>query len=169
MAIISTVGKDVAELYSGYDAQQVGMGLINPNIYATPDYQGKKVQNLVLGGISRIVYAGMEHDNSPLILTMAFESPYQTILAFNLRYVPSQIRRAILKFVLEANRNRIKSNQPILVDYHALKRAVPQSTAIVRRYKNVGIHVRETLPLVEWPKVIEEQSPFQGHYKQFMR
>mgnify|MGYP006136807815 CR=1 FL=1 len=162
--ITRSVGKDYLDMYQNYNQQQVGLGMIDPNIYATPSYQKKKIQNLVLGGISRIVYAGMEHDKEPLILTMVYESPYNTVLAYNLHYVPMAIRKNILKYVLDTNAARIKSNQPIIVDYHALKRAVPQSQYIVRRYKIVGINVRETIQLNEWPEILKEKSKWESHY-----
>ena len=167
--ITRNINRDYLDMYSGFDQQQVGLGLIQPNIYATPQYQARKIQNLVIGGISEIVYSGMEHDRSPVVLTMRYESPYNTVLAYNLNYCPQRIRQAILKFVLDANAARIKSNQPIIVDYHALKRAIPDSQYIVRRYKVVGINVRETIPLVEWPEVVKRSSGWEQHYQQFKR
>jgi len=121
--ITQNIGKDYLDMYSGYNSQRVGMGLINPNIYSTPEYQKKKIQNIVIGGISDIVYSGMEHDTMPTILTIVHENSYNTILAYNLNYIPQQLRQAILKFVLDSNAARIKSNQPLIVDYHAIKKS----------------------------------------------
>lgn len=168
-AITSGVGKDELELYTGYDHQKVGLGMMNPDIYKTPGYSKKKVQKLVIGGLSRVIYAGMEHDQQPLILPMVHESAYNTILAYNLNYLPRPLRQAMLKYVLDANANRIKSGQPIIVDYHALKRAIKESQYVVRRYKIVGLNVRETIPLVEWPEAIQKPGRWSGHYKKFMK
>lgn len=169
MALITqTVGDDYANMYNGYDSQAVGLGLIQPNIYATPSYQKKKISNLVIGGISRIVYAGMEHDPQPLVLSLFYEARYATILGLNLHYVPQKVRQAILKFVLDSNAARIRSNQPIMIDWHSLKRAVPYVQYITRRYKQVGIHVRETIPLVEWPEAIKDKSGWETHYRTLM-
>jgi len=165
--ITRTIGKDYLDMYSGYNQRDVGMGLLTPNIYATPEYARKKVQNLVIGGVSDIIYAGMEHDARPKILTMVYESAYSTILAYNLNYCPQRMRQAILKYVLDSNAARIRSNQPIIVDYHAIKKAVPDSKYIVRRYKVVGINVRETLPLVEWPDAVKAKSQWESHYMMF--
>lgn len=163
--ITQSISQDILDLYDGYDHQAVGMGVINPNIYATPQYRKKKVKNLVLGGISEIVYAGMEHDRNPLVLTMAYESAYNTVIGYNLHYCPPKMRTAILKFVLDANVARIKANQPIIVDYHALKRAIPDSAYIVRRYKVVGINVLETYELNRWPEAVKDKSRWENHYR----
>lgn len=165
--ITSSVGKDYMDMYTGYDQQSVGLGMINPNIYATPQYQKKKIQNLVLGGISEIIYAGMEHDTKPRILTMRYESVYSTVLGYNLNYCPPRMRQAILKFVLDSNAARIRANQPIIVDYASIKKAIPDSKYIVRRYKVVGINVRETIPLVEWPEAVKARSGWEQHYLLF--
>lgn len=167
--ITQSVSQDYIDMYSGYSQQQVGLGLITPNIYATQAYQKKKISNIVLGGISRVVYSGMEHDLRPLILTMAYEPQYATILAYNLHYIPPPFRQAILKFVLDSNVARIQSNQPLMVDYYAMKRAIPESQYIVRRYKVVGLNVRETIQLVEWPTIIKETSGWELHYRQKQR
>jgi|AntDeeMinimDraft_6_1070357.scaffolds.fasta_scaffold00692_2 hypothetical protein len=166
MATISTaINKDYLDAYDGYDQQQVGLGLINPSIYATPQYQKKKIKNLAIGLLSDIRYAGFEYDPSPLILPLFFESPYQTILSLNLNYVPEKYRRAIMKFVLDSNAARIKSNQSMMIDWHGLRRAVPTVQYITRRYKAVGVNVVETHPLNQVPDVIKGQSNWQNHYK----
>lgn len=167
--ITQSLNQDYLDMYSGYDQQKVGLGLIQPNIFATPAYQKKKISNIVIGGISRVIYSGVEHDLKPLILTMAYEPQYSTILAYNLHYITPKFRQAILKFVLDSNVARIKTNQPIMVDYYAMKRMIPESQYIVRRYKVVGLNVRETIQLVEWPNVVKESSGWELHYRQRKR
>lgn len=165
--ITQSLSKDTADLYRGYNQQEVGLGLINPNIYATKEYGQKKVKNLVIGGVSRIVYAGFEVDPQPLILVMGYEPRYNTVISINLHYISPTARRNALKFVLDSNIARIRSQQPILVDYYGLKRAVPPTRGAVRRYKVVGIApVRGgTIPLVEWPTIIPEISGFENHWR----
>jgi len=158
-------GPDYLKAYHGADLQDIGLGLINPNIYHSKDYQQKKIRTLGIGLLSSVVYAGFEHDTQPMILPIMQEPRYATILAYNLHYVPLDYRKAIMKMVLESNRARIKSNLPIIVDYVAIKNAIPVSQYIVRRYKQVGIGVIETYPLSEIPKVITEQSRWENHYK----
>ncbi len=99
------------------------------------------------------------------MLAMAYNPSYNVILGYNLHYCPPVMRKAILKYVLESNAARIKSNLPMLVDYHAIKRAIPDSQYIVRMYKIVGINVLETLQLNEWPSAIQDKTKWQGHYK----
>lgn len=167
MPLISqTVGQDYADMYSGYNQQKVGAGLITPDIYSTPEYSKKKIKNLVMGGISEVVYSGFETDRSPKLLSFAYETKFNTVLAFNLNYVPPNIRKNILKFVLDSNAARIKSNQPIIINYDSLKRAVPQVQGIVRRYKVVLLRPTKTYQLNEWPEVAKQRSKWQDIYKQ---
>ena len=163
--ISSSIAQDAMDMYDGFDSTSVGIGMQNPNIYATPEYQKKKIQKLVIGGISRIVYSGYDQDPEPLCLSMMLEGQYNTILALNLHYVPPPIRKNILKFIMQANAPRIKANLPLIVNYESLKRAVPQIKGIVRRYKIVGIRVVETYKLAEWPKLIQENSKYENVYK----
>lgn len=166
MATVTTsLSREYLEMYKGYNHQEVGLGVIHPNIYATPAYRKRKIKNMLIGGISKIRYAGMEHDTQPLVLTIGYESAYATILGFNLHYVPPTIRQNIMKYVLDTNMARIRQNLPIVIDYRSLKRAVPQSQYIVRRYKAVGIHLEETIPLTEWPEVAKERSKWENHYR----
>lgn len=166
-AISQNIKQDWLDMYDGFDSRQVGLGTIEPNIFATQQYQKKKQSKLLIGGLTEIVYAGMEHDRAPLILSMAHETAYNTILAYNLHYVPVQYRKAIVKFVFDSNAARIKNNEPLMIDYHALKRAIPESQYIVRRYKTVGINVLGNIPLTDWKKAIEQPSPWSNHWKQF--
>lgn len=165
--ITQSISQDYIDAYDGYDKQEVGLGLLNPNIYSTPQYRKKKINSIALGLVSTISYGGAETDSSPLVLPMVYESAYNTILAYNLRYATPTMRRAILKFVLDANANRIESNQPIIVDYYALKRAIPDSQYLVRRYKVVGVSVMDTYQLNEWADVAKKKSPFDGYYRKF--
>lgn len=170
MAVISNaVDRDTLELYQGFDQQQVGLGLINPDIYATPDYSKRKIQKLGIGILTEAVYSGFDHDPNPLMLPLTHEPAYNTILAYNLNYVPRNIRQAILKFVIDSNANRIRANQPILIDYQSLKRAIPASQYIIRRYKQVGIRPIESFSLVEWPEVIKRRSKWEGHYRKLKK
>ena len=168
MATISQFKQDWAEVYDGYDEREVGIGLSSPNIYASDEYAKKKTQELLIGGMAEIIYSGFDHDMNPLVLSMAYEPNYNTILALNLNYVPQNHRQAIIKFIFDSNRTRIKNNEPIIIDYHALKRSVPSVQGIVRRYKNVGIRVVGNVPLVEWPKAITRQSRWTQMYKRAM-
>lgn len=166
--LTSKVASDYLDIYDGYDSEKVGIGLNTG--YATKSYREKKIQNLMIGAVSDISYSGWEHDREPLIIPIISEaSRYNTILAFNLRYVPSNIRRAILKYILEANAARIRARQPLMIDYHALKRAIPQVRGIVRRYKLPGIRVVETYPLNEWASLVNIQSPHERMYRTVVR
>jgi hypothetical protein len=166
MATITTsIGKEYLDSYEGYDSKQVGIGLSNPNIYKTPGYDKKKIQSLAIGLLSEAVYSGFDHDPTPLVLPIKYESQYNTILALNLHYVPQKYRQAIMKFVLESNASRIRNNQSILVDYNSLKRAIPVAQFIIRRYKQTGLRVVETYQLNEIPNAIKGSSRFDNHYK----
>lgn len=168
MAIITqNINKDYLAAYDGYNSQQVGMGLIDPNIYASDEYRGRKISTIALGLISEVRYSGYETDPNPNILTMAYEMPYNTILAYNLNYGTPQIRRALLKYVLDSNAARIKSNQPIMVDYYGLKRLIPDSQYLVRRYKVVGLSPVETYPLTEWANVAKKSTKFDGYFLRY--
>jgi hypothetical protein len=167
MPLISqTVGQDYADMYSGYNQQKVGAGLITPDIYSTPQYSKKKIKNLVMGGISDIMYVSHDIDPNPLVLPFVMETQYSTVLAFNLNYVPPNIRKNILKFVLDSNAARIRANQPIIINYDSVKRAVPQVQGIVRRYKIVLTRPTKTYQLNEWPEVAKKRSSYQNIYKE---
>jgi hypothetical protein len=165
--ITQNISKEYLDIYDGYDKQEVGLGLLNPNIYATKNYQKKKIKAIGIGMLSKISYGGAETDASPLVLPMAYEPQYSTILAYNMRYATPVLRRSIMKFILEANAVRIKSKLPIMVDYYAVKRAIPDSQFLVRRYKVVGVSVMEAYQLNDWPILAAEKTPFDGYYKKF--
>lgn len=168
MATITTaISSDYLKAYDGYDRQKVGIGL-QTGTYASSAYAKKKIQNLAIGLLSECAYSGFDVDPTPLILPIAYESAYNTILALNLHYVPQQYRRAIMKFILDSNAARIKSNQSMMVDWHALKRAIPIVQYITRRYKTIGIRVRETFALNDIPKAITQTSPYSNHYRNLM-
>ena len=166
MATISTnVAKEYIDAYDGFDMQAVGIGL-QTGTYASPSYAKRKVQNLALGLISEIVYSGFFHDTNPKIIPLKFEPNFNTILAINLNYVPETYRRAILKFIIDSNQARIRDNQPILIDWHSLKRSVPVVQYITRRYKTTGIRIVEgNIPLSQWPDIIKGNNKWQNHYK----
>lgn len=165
MAVVSASVKDWAELYDGFDKQLIGIGLSNPNIYADDRYAKKKQGQIVLGGLASMVYSGFDHDPMPLALTFAYEPQYNTIMAFNLHYVPQIYRQAILKMVVDMNVNNIKKNKPIVVDYKKIVKKIPQAEAIIRRYKLTGIRVLGNIPIAEWGKATKERSPFSNMYK----
>lgn len=162
-SITGSIASDYLDVYDGYDSQKVGIGLAVG--YATPSYQKKKIQRLLIGAVSDVTYSGWEVDRSPLIVPIIHESRYNTILAMNLRYVPSNIRRAILKYILDSNAARIRANQPIMIDYHAMKRAIPQIRGIIRRYKLPGLRVANTFQLNEWSNVAKLPSPHESIYR----
>lgn len=61
MATVTTsMSKEYLEMYKGYTHQAVGLGTADPSIYATSAYNKKKIKNMLIGGISKIRYAGME-------------------------------------------------------------------------------------------------------------
>lgn len=165
MALITSTTRDWAEMYDGFDMQQVGIGLTNPNIYANSDYAKRKQQMLVLGGVAEIVYSGFEHDKNPLILSMEYESQYATILALNLHYCPQAYRQAILKTLLASNNANLKRNLPLIANYQILKQNVPAVEGIVRRYKVVGIRVVGNIPIIDWAKAIKGVNRWQNMYR----
>jgi hypothetical protein len=165
MALITATNRDWADMYDGFDMQKVGIGLSNPNIYATSDYARKKQQYLVLGGLADVVYSGFEHDIEPLILSMHYETQYNTVLALNLHYIPEKYRQAILKYVLAANYSNLKTNRPLIVDYYMLKHQIPAIEGIVRRYKVTGIRVVGNVPIIDWAKAIKGVSRWQDMYR----
>lgn len=166
--VLQGLSPDLISMYSGFsqNQQEVGAGLIAPNIYATPDYAERKIRSIPIGGVSDIIYSAADYDPTPTVLVIAFEPAYQTIIGLNLRYVPQRDRQAILKFVIDSNRARILSNQPMLIDWASLSRAVPRVKYITRRYKIVLVGLRKTYPLVEWPNVVKESSPYESHWRE---
>lgn len=166
--VSQSISKDLLQMYSGYDQQAVGLGL-QTGAYATPDYAKKKIGSIVLGGVTKFTYGPFDTDMRPTALIMGYEPQYNTVIGINLRYGTPRIRQAILKFVLDANKTRIKSNTPLVISYDALKRAVPAVQYMVRRYKVIGIGAAnlETVPLLEWPNVAKESTPFDGYYLKY--
>lgn len=165
MAITSKAKGDWEQLYDGFSTKDVGAGTIDPSIYATDSYKKKKIKKIMIGGLNRIVYGGAENDNNPLALTIFYNPKYGAVLSYNLDYVPKKVRKAIIDFVIKSNIKRIKNNQPIIVDYYTLKKAIPVSTKIVRLYKIQLIRVIETYPLNSWGTAINQKSNWQNHYK----
>lgn len=172
MAIISKAMGDYAKLYSGYDDNRakLGAGLLHPSIYKTPNYEKSKIDHIVVGGVSDCIYGSFITDPQPLILALGLESQYNTIIGLNLRYVPSEVRRGILKLVLDSNQARIISNQPLIVDWRMLAKAFPQFVPfITRRYKQQLLRVNNqtgkgVVPLLEWPELVNINSPFENQF-----
>lgn len=165
MAAISNNLKDWALMYHGFEPITVGIGLSNPNIYHSTSYAKLKQQVLVLGGITDIAYSGFEHDMTPQILSIKYETQYNTILAYNLHYFPQHYRQAILKVVIAMNKPRMQQQLPMYIDYHYLKDKIPQSEGIVRRYKVTGIRVVGNVPVADWPKAILGKSRWGTMYQ----
>lgn len=166
--ILNTINRETAELYNVDDVQSfinVGLGTADPNIYHSRQYQRTQINHLLPGIITRITYAGAFVDRMPLIIPIWHYPQYNAVLAYNLRYCPPQVRKAIMKYIYESNRSRIKNNQPMIVDYHRIKDAVRESEGIVRMYKQIGVGVIESFPISETPNVIQENSPHQNVYR----
>ena len=165
MPIIKNVGPELIQSYDGFDVTKVGAGS-DPDMYATQAYAKKKIQTLLIGGLSKIIYSGFDHQPDPLFMPLYLEPQYNVVTGLNLAYVPIQARKKIVEFVLKSNAARIKSNAPMLTDWQALKRAVPLVQYITRRYKVTLIRVQETFPLMEWDKaIVDEGTKWQTHYK----
>jgi len=158
MALIQGFDKEYLRLYDGFSGSvDVGPGT-QAGTYASDAYAQRKIKKLYMGGLTNIVYGGAEVDINPLVLVFRHENQYNTVLAFNLNYLPISTRKNVLKFIIESNKNRIRSQQMIMVSYDAVKRAVPQVEGCVRRYKLQLINVRETYPLVEWEEAVEKSG-----------
>lgn len=167
-SVLDPVNSELAELYQGWDREEIGLGLIQPSIYASDDYQKTKINHLVIGGLSSVIYAGFDHDPTPLILTVEHIPAYNVIVGLNLHYVPEQIRRAIVKTHIENNVNNIENGLPMKIDWHRMANAIPQVKAITRWYKQVGINVIETYGITDWPNVIQEPSRWSNHYRYYV-
>lgn len=164
MAGVTNNLKDWKEMYTGFDAKDVGIGLSDPNIYHSKAYALTKQQVLLLGCITNIVYSGFEHDQQPQILSIKYEPQYNTILAYNLHYVPQTYRQGIVKLVLSMNKPRLQQNLPLYIDYAMIKANIPASEYIVRRYKVTGINVLGNVPLKDWAKAILGPNGWQKMY-----
>lgn len=168
MALIKPADQEYFELYRGFTSLNVGAGT-DPDMYASPAYAAGKVQELYLGSLARASYAGYEHDAAPLILAIRHISIYNTVLGLNIRYLPIRDRIAVLRYVLESNRNRIRDNLPIMIDWHAMKRAIPKIAGATRMYKLPLLRVRETYPLLEWEDASKQAgTEWSNHYKKFI-
>ncbi len=166
--LLEPIGEDLADLYDGFDEREIGLGLISPSIYASEEYRETKIEHMLIGAISDCIYSGFEHDVQPRVLSLYREARYNTILGLNLNYVPESSRRAILKYVLEDNVNNIRNQLPIRVDWNGLVRAIPETEAITRRYKQVGLRVINTHRIADWPNIIQGRSQWENHYQFYM-
>lgn len=165
MAIIKNVGPELMQTYKGFDVLKVGAGT-DSSMYARDAYAKKKIQTLLMNGMSKIIYSGYDHQPDPLFIPMFLEPQYNVVTGLNLGYVPLQLRRAIVKYMLTSNEARIKSGAPMLSDWHSMKRAIPEISYITRRYKLTLIRVQETFPLMEWESAIKKEGDrWANHYK----
>lgn len=171
---MATITTDVDQLYRGYDGDlaQIGAGILNPGIYATPEYAERKVENLnPSGALATCIYAGFDNDPNPVIMTLKQEFQYNTILAINIRYMNPATRKAMFKIILDSNRARINSQSSLIISYEMLARAMPNVIPyVVRRYKQQLLRVNNStdkgvVPLVEWPEMIDINSPFENFYQ----
>ena len=169
MPIITNTGEDLYKTYKGFELHKVGAGT-DPKMYATPEYSSKKIQSLIIGGVSKIIYGGFDHQPDPLILSMGVEAGYNTVICLNLAYIPIPVRRQIIELVLKSNYQRIKSNLPMIIDYQMLKKAFQETKFIVRRYKQTLIRVVESFSLLDWQRaVVDEGTKWESHYKLIQR
>lgn len=177
MALISTAMKDYAELYKGYEENRtrIGAGLLHPSIYKTPGYERTKLENIMLGSVTDCIYGSFITDPQPLVLALSLRADINCIMGLNLRYVPSEVRQQILKFVIDSNQARILANKPLMVDWRMLAKAFPSYVPyITRLYKQQLLRVnaqtgKGVVPLIEWPELAKISSPFEGHYKSQQR
>src|SRR4030066_774491 len=149
MVAISSKKSDFLEMYDSFDIVKVGLGAIDPSIYASELYRKKKTNKLLIGTINRIVYTGAEHDLLPLVLVMAYEPKYHCIIGYNLNYLPEVYRKALLNLVLKSNKVRIRKKNPIIINYSMIKRAIPPTSGAIRRYKVIGIRLLDSYRLSE--------------------
>lgn len=173
---MATVSPDPSAIYLGYergDLTDIGAGILNPNIYATPQYAKKKVDSIPpSGGLFTGIYAGFDNDPNPTILTIKQEFQYNTILGINIRYMDSASRKAMFKIILDSNAARIESQSSLIVDWHMLARQMPNVIPYVtRRYKLQLTRINDRtdkglVPLVEWPNMVDINSPYDGYYKE---
>lgn len=170
--ILQPIESELAEIYSGWDQNKknIGLGLISPSIYAYDEYRQTKIESIMLGSLSKVMYAGFEHDMMPTVLVCDHVPRYNVIRGFNIRYVPEQIRRAMMKYVIEDNVNRIERNLPMVFDINGIMRAIPEASAILRMYKQQGLRLQPNgvVPLIDWPTVAAEPSPWSNHYRNLM-
>lgn len=163
--ITQTISPEILAAYQNYDQQKVGAGLMG-GMYASPEYQRKKIKTLAIGLISQLrSYGGADHDPSPLILPYHYSPQYGAVYSFNLNYVPERVRRNIMKVVLDMNVARIRANMPMMIDYHSLVRVVPEAAGIVRLYKMPLINLEETYSLDQVPDIVKKKSPWEGHFR----
>ena len=167
MPVISSDLKDYADTYNAGDPVEVGAGLSNPNIYASDAYAQKKIKKILLGSLCEWSYGGAEHDRAPSVLVFSngMVPAYNVVMGINLNYVPPPIRRAIMKFVIESNAQRIRNDQPMIVTYDMLKNKFKEVRAITRMYKQILIGNPEVIPLSEWQRVARETGRWNNHYK----
>lgn len=176
---MATIANNTENLYQGFekgDLEKIGAGILNPNIYASPDYARKKVDVIPpSGGLVQCVYGPHDLDPTPIILTCNTIPAHNLILGINIRYMDVQTRKALFQYILKSNAARIQGKQSIVVDWNALRRAFPRVIPYVTRtYKTMMLATLKSVdnpivPLVEWPTMVDIKSPFDGKYKDFSR
>lgn len=183
MAVVSNHPNDFQDVYKGFDTQDVGLGTIGQDytakdeqtrrrqegdkgIYHSARYRKKKVYKVLIGGLQLIKYAGFDHDKEPLFLCVAYEPTYNTVIGYNLHYIPVKYRKMALLYHIKMNVPRIKGQKPMLVHYERLEKVVPPLKGAIRRYKIVGIRVIDTYPLLEWNDAAKGKGRWSNWYKQ---
>lgn len=183
MAIVTNSPRDFKDVYKGFDVQDVGLGTIgqdysakdeqtkrkqvsDPGIYHSASYRKKKVYKVLIGGLQLIKYAGFNTDKEPLFLCVAYETKYNTVIGYNLHYIPVKDRKMVLKHHIRTNLPRIKGQQPLIVHYERLESLVPSLKGAIRRYKIVGVRVVDTYPLLEWDDAVKGRGPWSNWYRQ---
>lgn len=168
MATIKVPTKDEAmELYQGFDSLTVGPGT-DPDMYASDSYAKSKTKQLYIGSLADLLYSGADHDLMPTALVLSHISQWNVVLSVNIHYLNNRLRLAVIRYVLESNKNRIRDNLPIMIDWHSLKRNFPQVAGATRMYKLPLINVRQVYVLNEWEEQAKKPSRWDNHYKKFV-
>ena len=166
MAQISGINQEYLKVYDNFEPQEVGLAAINPNIYATERYREKKIDKILIGSLSSIMYTQFEHDPRPLIYVIEYEPEYKTILAVNLHYIPMRYRKRFLQVLLRYNKSNIKQKRPLEFDYRRIIRAVPPVYGAIRRYKIFGVRLLQGYKMNKWINVVSNSSlRFQNLYR----
>lgn len=151
-------------MYQGFPQQDVGIG--TQDIFHSKSYAKKKIDKVLIGGLQSIRYAGFEHDPEPLLLALKYEAQYNTVIGLNLHYIPVNSRKKLIKTYLNANMARVKSQQPLLVNWDDLVSSVPEIEGAIRRYKVVGIRVVDSYPILDWDEAIKGRGQWANWHKQ---
>lgn len=154
-------------VYGETDTMKVGVGTDEKN-YSNKAYAKKKTTDIMMGTINRLSYLGYELDKEPLVLVSWYNPAYNVIEGVNINYLPVAIRRNLVKYVKKTNALRIKAGKPLLIDYHDLKKAIPEIQGAWRRYKVIATKGEQIVRLDEWESVLTESTKYKNHYKFIM-